>query len=363
MSEAVITEDDAGRRLDRVLRNAFPGVPPGAIAGAIRRGQVRIDGAKAAPDTRVAAGQRLELPAWTDTGREPRERDTAFRSRPKRMDDEIHAGPWTVPILERTTDWLALNKPAGIAAHGSAALDGVVRTVASDEGWWQESLSFRPGPVHRLDRNTSGVQLFALSAEGARVLTEEIRRRRLYKLYLTLVGGAVARSFTCERRLGYDRMRGVAVVEGTDEARERSRTLRLASARTSFHPIAVSADRRWSLILARPETGRTHQVRAHLSAEGHPLVADVKYGGAPWRDILPESRAARDRFEHFFLHALVLAGATPDEAHHTWTAPLPSGIFRIVRQLFGDPAGLELRIREIVAAHCPECSQGSTISL
>ncbi|MEX2444889.1 MAG: pseudouridine synthase, partial [Alkalispirochaeta sp.] len=259
MAELQVAEDDDGRRLDRVLRHGFPKVPPGAIAGAIRRGDVQLNNRKATGETRVQQGDRISIPDWTATGREQRRPDSGrgegrsdshgreshrstgrppreTRFSPHLHGDELRASHWTVSIIERTDDWLVLNKPPGLPAHGHEALDEIVRGVAAHEGWWQESVSFRPGPVHRLDAGTSGVQLFSLSNAGAKLLTEALRHRRVTKMYLAVTAGSLKRSTELDRRLAYDRTRRVAVVEPESG---RTPPLRFASARTVVYPVAT----------------------------------------------------------------------------------------------------------------------------
>ncbi len=479
-----MTQDDDGRRLDRVLRKGFPLVPPGRIAGAVRKGEITVNGKRASQDTRVHRGDKIAVPEWERSGYENRrgERSAPRGDRPgydrrsdrpesrgersryenrrddrpsprgdrpgynrrsdrpesrgersryeNRRDDrssprgdrpgydrrsdrptrrgersryenrrgdrpphrgersgyenrranrpaprtarppiftegEIRMGPIRIPVLDRTEDWLALNKPSGVASHGPGALDEAVRTIAREQSWWRESVSFRPGPVHRLDKETSGVQLFSLSAEGARTLTEQLRTRSVYKLYLAVVAGTVDRTVRIDRRLAYDRTRRVAVAENDSG---RTGSLRFVTAATTVHPIAVTANGRYSLLAARPETGRTHQIRCHLASEGLPLVGDEKYGGPPWTAVQLARREAfleNPRYEddwnrQFILHALCLATETP---RAVWNAPLPPPVYRLIREFFGDPASARQRLAETVEATCTACRGMDTIAL
>ncbi len=359
MAELQVAEDDDGRRLDRVLRNGFPKVPPGAIAGAIRRGDVRLNNRKASGETRVQQGDRISIPDWSATGREQRRPDPAPRESrfsPHLHGDELRAGHWNVSIIERTDDWLVLNKPPGLPAHGQEALDEIVRGVAARQGWWEESVSFRPGPVHRLDAGTSGVQLFSLSNAGAKLLTEALRHRRVTKMYLAVTAGHLKRSTEIDRRLAYDRSRRVAVVEPTEG---RIPPLRFASARTIVYPVATTGDGSVSLVAAFPLTGRTHQIRSHLAATGMPLVGDEKYGGPSWAQAVPQDPRLGER-KRMLLHALVLALENPATM---WTGPLPSGDYHMVRSIFGDASGIVKRLQEILAIACTTCPRTATIQL
>lgn len=367
MPERNIAADDDGRRLDRVLRAAFPKVPPGAIAAAIRKGRVRLDGNTCAGNTRVQLGQTLGYPDWQDTGETDRgsRRDTGtvpsdFRT--TRLDGEtIVVGSLRIPIVARTEHWIAINKPAGLASYGTGGIDGNLRELAAREGWWRESLSFRPGPVHRLDFGTSGIQLFSLSADGARVLTEAFRRRRTFKLYLAAVAGAVEAPVTIDRRLAYDRTRRTALVEG-----DSGPAVGFRSAVTRVTPLAVSPDGGASLVLAKPESGRTHQIRAHLAASGHPLVGDRKYGGPSWSDFgIRRGYAPGDLAgEIFILHALALAveGDGRNVADPLFlTAPLSPEARKIVVAIVGDPHRFNETVRQYLASTCTACPPIDTI--
>lgn len=355
-----VAHDDDGRRVDRILRTAYPGVPPGAIAGAIRKGAVRINGARVGNESRVVAGDRIEVPDWHDgdgadapAGQAEPARRIRVRLAPG--GDALLADHTSIPILDRTEDWLALAKPQGLASHGTDALDEIVRAAAADAGWWRESLSFRPGPVHRLDRNTSGVQLFSLSAGGARLLTEDLRRRNVFKVYLGIAVGAASVRTSCTTRLAWDRATRTAIAEGPEDA---SSKLRFASARTTLVPVATNG--RLSLVAAIPETGRTHQVRCHMAAAGLPLAADVKYGGTSWDDLDIAAPAHPNGGESYFLHAWYLASPA---AARAWHAPFPPAWFGLVRSLFGDTSSMVRRLRALIAASCTECPDGDTLGI
>jgi 23S rRNA pseudouridine955/2504/2580 synthase len=361
MTEETIAEDDNGRRLDRVLRKAYPAVPPGAIAGAVRRGDIRINGKRVKNDTRVETGDRVRIPDWEDTGRDADPvaggKSPALPAAPRRRspppqahvtENRIVSGEWSVPILERSDDWIALNKPQGLASHGEGGLDEILRVVARGAGWWSDSLSFRPGPIHRLDRNTSGVQLFSLSTAGARDLTEQLRRRTVSKIYLALVSGYLPRSTEVDRRLAYNRASRTAVVEPEDgpASDPALRRHRFSTARTRFFPLGFTADQQTGLVAAVPETGRTHQVRCHAAALGIPLVGDTKYGGPASDD------------HDYVLHAALFATRAPA---HVWTAPLASATYGLLRTRFGDLTAIEHRLNELIPLACTGCPAGATI--
>ncbi len=329
MNSLAVAADDDQRRIDQFLRKAFRDVPPGALARAIRMGDVRINGKRCTNDSRISRGDVVTVPPWHRNQPPPPIRHVHIRYGALQLPKGTGA-----PILSRDADILALNKPAGIATHGPGELDEIVRAAASQENWSKESVSFRPGPVHRLDRGTSGVQLFALSRAGAHLVTEQITARKSCKFYIAIVEGRVKRTVLADTPLTYDRDKQKALVPGQ------------TAARTRIFPLATAGNGAASLVGVYPETGRRHQIRAHCAYLGHPLAGDRKYGSTKGQD--------------FFLHALVLSFPALEMR---WHAPLSKEQFREFRQLFGDAAPIRQRIVETIQALCPGAIDPSIFSL
>jgi len=265
-----ITPDEEGRRLDAAL-GARPEVGSRAAAQRmIDAGRVTVDGRRRSKGHRVHAGNRVVVEA-------------APPASP--VDEGASLAPFAVAYEDRHL--IVVDKPAGVVVHparGHAsgtlvqALAG--RAAGGDDPW-------RPGVVHRLDRDTSGLLVVAKSDAVHRDLQALLRARGIRREYRALVEGRPeSRSGTIDAPLGRDRERRTVVSTRTDRPR---------SARTHFLQLEPLV--RTTLLEVWLETGRTHQIRAHLAAIGHPVVGDPVYGSAR-----PSLGLARQ-----FLHAARLA--------------------------------------------------------
>jgi 23S rRNA pseudouridine955/2504/2580 synthase len=268
----IVEAGDGEQRLDRWFRKHYPDLTFGRLAKLLRTGQVRVDGKRAAPSTRIAAGQAIRVPPFGGpaggggAGKPAEPRPTP----PPLSAAETEA--LRARILYRD-DWLiALDKPAGLAVQGGSGqtqhLDAML-----------DSLMFeaveRPRLVHRLDRDTAGVLVLARTAEAARRLGEAFQREGggegARKIYWALVAGVPPK-----RRSELDLAIGKAGGPGQEKVQADAPDAK--SARTRYHVIASQA-RKASFVMLRPLTGRTHQLRVHMAALGCPILGDGKYGG------------------------------------------------------------------------------------
>jgi 23S rRNA pseudouridine955/2504/2580 synthase len=248
-----------------------------------------------------------------------------------------------------------LNKPAGLAVHGEGSLD----TLAQDylAGRLPPSLSFRPGPLHRLDKPSSGVIVFSTSLEGARFFSSLLRSRRIRKHYLAVVEGRITAETHWEDDLARNSALRKTFVEGEGGpfAAGKRGADNAKAAVTKVFPLASSVFRgaagnsAYTLIRAEIETGRTHQIRAQAAAHGYPLAGDRKYGACPlkggrghpggggfllhaWRISFPEGAGTAG-------HARESA-AGEAALPRSITAPLPGAFRRRVEELFGLVEGI-----------------------
>jgi 23S rRNA pseudouridine955/2504/2580 synthase len=252
-------KNDEGKRLDRVIRQAFPRLALAGVYRLIRRGQIKVNGGKAVIGYRVREGDAIDIPVGID------------RTRPLSS-----ALPASIPdalsqlIIFRNDHVMAVNKPYGILAHGQGSLTELI--AAASSSLIDPSLSFRPGPVHRLDRNTTGIQLFGLSVTGARILGTLFRHHQVKKIYCALLSGKIDEETEWHDWVTRDRARKktLAAADGTEAKARQAVTLVL--------PLFYSSTASVALLL--PKTGRTHQLRMQSALHGHPLPGDRKYGGA-----------------------------------------------------------------------------------
>ena len=314
MSETITLRVDAGgQRVDKFLAEHSL-LSRSAIQRLARDGRVRVDGAAVEPAYKVREGQELvvEVP--------PTEPDVLLRA------EDI-----AIDVLYEDEDVVVVNKPAGLVvhpAHGhktgtlvNAMLGRIESTTGRESG--------RPGIVHRLDKDTSGVMVIAKTDVAQLALGRQLQAKRFEKEYLALVWGDPGET------------RAVVEAPLLRDAEDRRRMVVRAGGRdavTRFERIAAwgGGNDRSALLHVEPVTGRTHQIRVHLAYAHFPIVGDPVYG----------RRGDTSGLERQFLHAWRLTVRLPHGGERTFTASLPADLASYLAKL-GPPLVIDPLFTEV----------------
>jgi 23S rRNA pseudouridine955/2504/2580 synthase len=305
--------DDSGRRLDRVLRKVLHQTPLSAIHRMLRQGCVLVNGCKADAGRRVLAGENITISDQVCKTQATGDLRSAIGGKVSRQKRE-KSFPEMPEILFEDTRLLILNKPAGIPVHGKGSLDQLIQPYLGPK--LRPSLSFRPGPLHRLDKPSSGVLVFSAGLEGARLFSAMMREGKIKKQYLAIAEGLIENAEVWEDELFRDKnikKTFTGSQSGNDLDREKGKT-----AVTRVSPLI--GQKNYSLILLETDTGRTHQIRVQAASRCHPLLGDKKYG-------------AGFLSGGFLLHAWRLK--LPPPFPPVIEAPLPENFKTAIKKLFG----------------------------
>ena len=326
-----VSDDDDGIRLDRWFKRNRPDVSFTIVAKLARTGQLRLNGKRATPGDRIESGQEIRIPPI-----DPQQEKAPARTQPKRerlTPDEIEFVRSLV-IFE-SPDAFVLNKPPGLATQGGTKtrdhLDRLLDGLAEDGA--------RPKLVHRLDKDTSGAILVARSARAAAFFSKAFSGRTARKIYWALVVGVPSAD---EGLIDAP----LAKQPGTGGEKMHIDEENGLPAKTRWRVIDRAGNRAAWLEL-QPLTGRTHQLRAHMAALGHPILGDGKYGGQ-------EAFLTGGLSRKLHLHARRLKIDSPQRGQIEVAADLPEHFRQSVETL-----GFELAAGEKPAAIVPQRPRSS----
>jgi len=313
-----VAEGEGGQRLDRWFRRHFPHIPQGRIEKMCRKGEIRVEGGRVKPATRIEDGQSIRIPPLPDEGEAP-----AAPQAPRISDAD--AQMMREAVLYRDDYIIVLNKPPGLPTQGGTGqarhVDGLADALTFDAGE-------KPRLVHRLDKDTSGVLLLARSRKAAEALTRAFRARDTRKIYWAATAGVPS------PRMGTIRF-GLVKAPGHGRAGEGEKMHTIhpdavaktegAKPATTDYATLSALGTRAAWVALVPVTGRTHQLRAHMAAIGHPIVGDGKYGGAGQENLGDGWGAQLGGISRkLHLHARSISLLHPvTGARLTITAPLP----------------------------------------
>ncbi len=306
MSDAVrqftVKPDDDGIRLDRWFKRHLPDTSFNLVSRWARTGQLRVDGARAQPGDRVTEGQVIRVPPA-----EPPAPDKPGRPKPVRIklsEEQIDFARSLV--LHKDDAALVLNKPPGLATQGGTKttehVDGLLDAL-------QFEAEGRPKLVHRLDKDTSGALLVARTARAAAAFSKNFSSRTARKVYWALIVGVPSiEDGMIELPIGKQPGTGGEKMQVDEKEGQAAR---------SRYRVIERAGNRAAWVELQPFTGRTHQLRVHMAAIGHPIVGDGKYGG-------PEAFLTGGISRKMHLHARRIRVDHPDGGKIDIRAPLPT---------------------------------------
>lgn len=311
-----VEPEEESLRLDLFVATRLSSFSRSFVQRLIEEGLVLHNGKKAKAKSRLRAGDRVEV--------------TIPPSKPTFLQAEA------IPlnILYEDEAVLVVDKPAGMVVHPGAGISS--GTLVNALLFYDEELRSvgdveRPGIVHRLDRDTSGVLVVAKNERAYRSLTAQFRAHTVERLYLALVVGSPPSAGVVDAPVGRSLRHRTRIAVGGASSRN-AVTRFTVRERYAFRGFGS-----FTLLEVRPETGRTHQIRVHLAHIGFPLVGDATYGGGARRAVHESPLAFRPIFESVSRHLLHASSLSFDHPHTgkrlRFEAPLPEDFRRVLEEL------------------------------
>lgn len=323
MKTLIIDQNHANQRIDKYLKKLLCQAPEQIIYKMLRKKDVKVNGVKVKENYILKENDEVSLFLYEDRFLEYTKPQTI-------LDLKIE-----FDILYEDQHILVVNKPAGLLIHEDIhedmnTLSNQVLTYLYQKGEYdpQESLGFVPGPVHRLDRNTSGIVIFGKTMRALQDLNEMMKKRHcIEKTYITICKGNIR----SQELIGYMRKESdqslVKIVSQNDPQA------------LKMHTIVenIKTNQKFSLLKVRLVTGRTHQIRVHLSSVGHPIIGDSKYGDFELNKWVKKEF----HLNHQFLHAYQIQFVKPIGClkylqNKKIICPLPKNLERIKRMIFNE---------------------------
>lgn len=343
-TDFIAGSDDGGRRVDRVLRRFLHDANLSSVYGALRKGLILVNAQRVKPDARIESGDVISIASFLLQNEKSSGSGNA--SNENRRVYKAASLPYTVVFANE--HFLVIDKPYGVAVQGKNSIaEKIAAYYAASVPKEKRSLSFVAGPLHRLDKNTTGILFFSWSLKGAAWFSRELKAHRIQKKYIALIHGAMESECVWEdfikkndepKALFYTvrvisgSMASAGDVQNLASGADRTRDCNAAGASvlakdacaamhcakraiTKAKPLCRASYKGQSVTLAEYEieTGRMHQIRAQSAFHGFPLLGDTAYGGKR----IDEART-------FFLHAYeVRIGENPVGLPPVITSTLP----------------------------------------
>ncbi|MEW5817963.1 MAG: RluA family pseudouridine synthase [Spirochaetota bacterium] len=298
--------DDEGKRIDKIIRVLLPKIALSTVYSNLRKGRIKVNGTKVDPSYRVKTGDVINI----------HEGLTGFlREYPaSSFSGKTHVLEMGAMILFENDNIIAINKKPGVVVHGENSLKDQIDTYLKPV--LQPSLSFNPGPLHRLDRNTSGIILFGKTLLGAQRFSSILKSRNCSKWYVGLIEGRMTLRQLWRDRIVRNRETKVSKAGADGKGK---------TAITAVTPLILKND--FSFVLFRLITGITHQIRIQSSLHGFPLAGDTKYHG-------------KRKLQVYILHAISIQLPEYDDilGFQRLYAPLPEESHTQLVHIFGSAA-------------------------
>lgn len=344
MQQFHVEANQAGQRFDKFLHKYLPNAGSGFLYKMLRKKNITLNGKKAEGKEILQAGDEIRFflseetfakfsgQALSGTSSNPSQRTTENSPVHTNIIEYQNAyqslSSQQISVLYEDSDVLILNKPAGLltqkAEHGDVSLNEWMIGYLLHTGKIlpKELTLFKPSVCNRLDRNTSGIVLCGISLKGSQVLSEIIRNRSIKKFYRTICQGELTEKVTLTGSLQKNKSTNTVVINPNG-----------CDIQTAYEPIQ-KLKHNATYLEVELITGKTHQIRAHLSAINHPLMGDRKYG----KEAFNKQAEKHYDLKHQLLHAYrvefpVLTGSLAALSEKTFIAPLPQKFVQILEDM------------------------------
>ncbi len=279
MKQFSINTNEAGQRFDKYLFKLLKEAPSSFVYKMLRKKNIVLNGKKDDGKSILKEGDMVKVFLADDTfdkfsGVKSNVADTFINA-----NDGIDFKSY---IIYEDSDVMLINKPSGVLSQKAEDKDISINEMAisymlSSKMILRDELNtFKPSIVNRLDRNTSGMIVFGKSLKGIQILSEMFKERSVDKYYLTIVEGVIDKEQTITGKINKDEKSNKVLIVNEDEKTDK----KFDYIKTGIKPIAVTKDNKYSLLQIKLYTGKTHQIRAHLSSINHSIIGDGKYGNA-----------------------------------------------------------------------------------
>lgn len=330
MKELIIHDNEAGQRLDKLLRKYLSEAPGSFIYKMLRKKNIVLNGKKATGNEHLKKGDSVKLFLADDT-------IAKFQAAGKTVEESIK-NTVKLDVIYEDQNVIFINKPSGMLSQKAKETDvSVVENVTAyllESGQLtRENLkTFRPSICNRLDRNTSGIVAAGKSLAGLQMLSGVFKDRSIHKYYQCLVSGVIRDVKTVDGWLLKDEKKNQVRILTEAEAKRfggRDGDEEPKRIRTKYEPIAT--DGRFTLLKVTLLTGRSHQIRAHLASLGHPIVGDSKYGGVS--KVNPSGRTVKYQLLHSYrLEFPKLAEPFAYLSGRVFEAPMPGYFASVLKE-------------------------------